>query len=150
MNKQRVFILVLIILAFFLISLIFFKRTAFAPYTNNSVAYLKNPAITLDVARTEAARTKGLGGRVQMADNRGMLFIFDTEDTQCFWMKDMHFPLDIIWLDKNKKIQYIQEAAMPNSYPRQFCPSVPAMYVIEVNAGTVKENGLKVGKDLEF
>src|SRR6266705_3024888 len=64
--------------------------------------------VRLEVAKTAAAQAKGLGGRQGIANDQGMLFVFSKEDVECFWMKDMRFPLDIIWLDGRQKVRYIE------------------------------------------
>ena len=60
-------------------------------------------------------------------------------------MKEMNFPIDIIWLDENLKIVAIKENAMTESYPEVFTPSTPARYVLEVPAGFVQKNKISVG-----
>jgi len=74
-----------------------------------------------------------------------MLFIFPKSDKQSFWMPDMRFAIDIIWLDEYMKVVHIKESATPESYPEKFTTSVPAKYVLEVPAGFSKEKGIVVG-----
>jgi uncharacterized membrane protein (UPF0127 family) len=104
----------------------------------------------LQMATTAAAQEKGLGDRDSMPAGSGMLFAFPNEATRCFWMKDMRFPLDIIWTNKNKKVVYIQPEISPSTYPDDFCPSTPAQYVIELNAGEAYDAGIRVGETLTF
>ena len=106
--------------------------------------------IGLDIARTQAAQEVGLGGRKSMPTNEGMLFVFARPTTTCFWMKGMQFPLDIIWLNRTKQVLSVQAHALPSSYPQSFCPSHPAQYVIELNAGQVAKLGIMPGKTLSF
>ncbi len=80
-------------------------------------------------------REKGLGSRVELASGRGMLFIFDDRGEHCFWMKDMKFPIDIVWLDETKTIIAKEVNVSPETYPRSFCPGQPSKYVIEVKSG---------------
>lgn len=105
---------------------------------------------TYEVAATQAVREKGLSNRVSLPTNHAMLFVFDQSGEYCFWMKDMRFPLDMIWLDANKKIIYIQENATPASYPAAFCPGQFAQYVVEVNDGRVHADGIKLGDYISF
>ncbi len=102
----------------------------------------------LEVVATPESRQKGLSGRPDMPDDRGMIFVFDEPAVQCIWMKDMRFSLDIAWLDGEKRITHIEQAVSPDTYPRQFCPSEPARYVVELNAGEAERAGLKAGQTL--
>lgn len=106
--------------------------------------------IQLEKVSNRTKITKGLSGRENMPDNQGMLFVFDSPAAHCFWMKDMRFPLDIIWADANKKIVTIEENVQPDTYPNSFCPDQLALYVIEVNAGVSKRAGLAEGRQLQF
>ena len=74
------------------------------------------------------------------------LFVFDSPGLHSIWMKDMNYPLDIIWVDTDDKIIYIEEDVQPESFPNFFTPSDPAKYVIEANAGFVARNEIKVGE----
>lgn len=111
---------------------------------------LNNDKISLIIADTEEEREKGLGDRESMPYDTAMLFVFDTPDTYGFWMKDMKFPLDIVWLNENKEVVYIKENAQPESYPEGFIPPQKSLYVIELNAGLVSKYGIKVGNILNF
>lgn len=106
---------------------------------------LKNELFVVDVVDTEVERAQGLSGRERLEEQNGMLFVFDEPDVQCFWMKDMNFSIDIIWLNAERQINYIAEDVSPNTYPRSFCPSNKAQYVIELPAGTAQELGLQEG-----
>ena len=107
-------------------------------------------AYTLDVARSPDARAQGLGDRVSMPTNKGMLFVFDQPGIQCFWMKDMHFSLDMIWVSADKRIEHIESNVAPRTYPRTYCPDVPAAYVLELRAGQSGAVGLHKGQQLNF
>jgi len=102
----------------------------------------------LETATTAAEQEKGLGGRAGMPASQGMLFIFANQADQCFWMKDMHFPLDIIWTDSAKRVTHIEHGLSPATYPQQYCAA--GQYVIELNAGTVAKNGVRTGQKLDF
>jgi uncharacterized membrane protein (UPF0127 family) len=106
--------------------------------------------VALEIASTDAAREKGLGGRAAMANDHGMLFVFAQPNVACFWMKGMHFPLDMVWLDDGKKVVSIAKGVSPRTYPKSFCPSSPAQYVIELNAGQTAKLGVHTGQTLRF
>ena len=104
---------------------------------------------SLDVAHTSAQQQKGLGGRASMAVDRGMLFPYSQPGSRCFWMKDMHFSLDIIWLDSQKKIVRFEQNLSPQTYPQDYCAD-NTQYVIELNAGQAAATHLRVGQKLDF
>lgn len=107
-------------------------------------------SFVLDVASTPSTREQGLGGRQSLAANQGMLFVFSSNKPECFWMKGMRFPLDILWLDAHKKVTHIESNVSPDTYPKQFCPDVPTAYGIELSAGTAKSAGVHPGQTLRF
>ena len=78
------------------------------------------------------------------------IFVFDKSYKYSFWMKDMLFPIDIIWIGEDFSVVDITENAEPNSYPNLFTPREEALYVLEVNAGFSNEKGLKIGDKVEF
>lgn len=107
-------------------------------------------SITVDIADTEELRSLGLSGRSRLAPNRGMIFIFDKPGFYGFWMKDMRFPIDIIWLDENWKVIDITANAKPSSYPESFIPMSPAQYVLEVPAYFSTRHNIKIGNVLDY
>lgn len=98
----------------------------------------------------EAERTKGLSGSQPLGNDQAMLFVFPAEDTWGIWMKEMSYPIDIVWLDKDKTVQHIVENAQPSSYPSIFRPAQPMRYVLEMKAGTVKHKSITIGARAEF
>ncbi len=106
--------------------------------------------ISLETVASDEQRVQGLSGRKSMIDTQGMLFVFDKPIKSCFWMKDMNFGLDIIWLDHDKKIVQIDRGVTPESYPKNFCPGHAAQFVIEVNDGIANQAGLSVGQTLKL
>ncbi len=103
------------------------------------------------VARTDETREKGLSGTSGLRDNQAMLFIYDTDGKRPIWMKDMKYPIDIVWLDADKKVVYIVKNAPPESYPyEQFTPKQDARYVLEFPAGTVSKKSIVIGKETVF
>ncbi|MDB5186103.1 MAG: hypothetical protein JWL85_626 [Candidatus Saccharibacteria bacterium] len=101
-------------------------------------------------ATTPEARQQGLSGHPGLKDNETMVFVFDKLEVQCFWMKDMKFGLDMIWLDDQKKIVAIEQNVSPDTYPQTFCPDAQARYVVEVNAGTANKLGLGLGQTVKL
>lgn len=106
----------------------------------------------VSVAESEAARQKGLSGRKKINQDQGMLFVFTRNEPQSIWMKGMRFPLDIIWLDKDKKAIWIKENAEPceEGNCEIFTSDKDAKFVLEINAGEAKKLGLKIGEVLSY
>lgn len=113
-------------------------------------ARLGGEALTLEVVDTELLRERGLSGRSVLAENQGMFFIFPKEDLHGFWMKDMRFPIDILWLDYAYRIVDVEEQVTPDSYPRVFRPQVKAHYAVELPAGFFSQYHLMLGMKLEI
>lgn len=97
--------------------------------------YVDTLPFTVSVAANEQDREQGLSGVTALPQGEGKLFIFDRSDTYGFWMKDMHFPIDIIWFDAQGKLVHIAHSVTPESFPELFAPEQPALYVLEINAG---------------
>ena len=101
--------------------------------------------ITIEIADTDQAREKGLGGRDSLLEDGGMLFIFPEDGVYSFWMKDMRFPIDIMWLSADGRIVDLLENVSPDTYPTAFSPKKPARYVLELPANTVKRLKTRLG-----
>lgn len=105
---------------------------------------LKGEEFLVEIADTREKYIQGLSGRDSLDENKGMLFLFDKPDTYGFWMKDMKFPIDIIWISGDKVI-YVLSEVRPDSYPNLFKPPIPADKVLEINAGLSKKFGIIEG-----
>lgn len=117
---------------------------------HNQTLHINGRVISLEVAKTEKQREKGLSGRDSLPQDWGMLFVFDHPSKYCFWMKDTRIPLDMIWLNQQKRVFYIQQDVQPNSYPASFCPDQAASYVIELNAGQAAKLNISLAAQLSF
>lgn len=116
------------------------------------IAKLAGKKISLEVMRTPAELRRGLSGKLSLGKDAGMLFIFPKAGIYQFWMPDMHFPIDMIWIEKGVVVgmhQNVSNEFDPKN-PKFYSVKTPAKYVLEVNAGWSRENGLKVGDKVEF
>ncbi len=104
----------------------------------------------VEVASTKASREQGLSGRESMGDDEGLLFVFETPGKYGFWMKDMKFPLDLIWISENGTVVDIERNLTPDSYPKTFINEVDAMYVLEINGGLAQKFGLFLGTKVKI
>lgn len=106
--------------------------------------------VKVELADTYEKRIQGLSGKKELAKNNGMLFIFDKSGLYGIWMKDMNFAIDIIWFNEFKEVIHFVENATPESYPETFTPPSASIYILEVPAGFVDGNHIKIGDSIEF
>ncbi len=106
----------------------------------------------VEIADNGNKRMRGLQHRAQLPADAGMLFIFPESGRHAFWMKDALIPLDMIWLDSSRKVVHIETGAQPCSGDicPNYTPSMSALYVLELNAGQVKKNGIKLGDQAKY
>jgi len=149
-NRNIFFILIIIIFfaaGFFLIKNNFSKNLEI-----NEIQYVKIAGVTLKInlALTPEAQEQGLSGRKELKEDESMLFVFNHTGKYSFWMKDMNFPIDIIWIGEDFRVVYIKENALPTSYPETYSPDGTSKYVLEVFSSFSGKNNLKVGDKVEF
>ncbi|MBN1104021.1 MAG: DUF192 domain-containing protein [Deltaproteobacteria bacterium] len=108
--------------------------------------------VKAELALSPDERTRGLMFRPEIAPGEGMLFAFEEEAIHPFWMKNMEVPIDILWLDRERRIVHMIKGAEPCR--KDPCPSYmplhPSLFVLELRAGRVEELGLKLRDRLEF
>lgn len=126
------------------------KHTSPASFVTTHTVSINQSTFKVALAQTPEEQERGLGNVSSMPADAGMLFIFPTSDKYGFWMKDTLIPLDMIWLDEEKRIVYIEKEVQPESYPNIYTPDTPALYVLELNAGLVEKNNLKLGDFAQF
>lgn len=119
--------------------LLFILPNFLKPATN---LWIGDGIFSVDVASTDASRKKGLSGKSELPADEALLMVFPAEDKHGIWMKNMNFPIDVVWLDKNKKIVHIVKNFSPNDSTTRFTVR-PAKYVIELAAGTVDNKAIK-------
>jgi uncharacterized protein len=108
--------------------------------------------VGVEIADDADTRAQGLMDRDHLGDGKGMLFFFPRSGEYPFWMKNTRIPLDMIWIDSDRRIA----AIVPDVPPCRVadCPSYPpnaiAQYVLEVDAGVAKQHGLKTGDAVRF
>lgn len=113
---------------------------------------LKGQRFAVEIAATDESRARGLMFRDAMADDHGMLFVFESEQPLAFWMKNTKIPLDILYFDSQRKLVSISAGVPPCT--TQFCPSypsaAPARYTLELNAGLATKLQLAPGDELDI
>lgn len=139
-----------ILAVFFIIFLLNHFKLGRIEENYNTAIKVGKQEVIVEIVDDEEERSRGLGWRKDLPKDSGMLFVFETPARYSFWMKDMFFPIDIIWVDENKEIVAISKNISPETYPESFSPSESVKYVLEVNAGWAEENGVKIGDSVEF
>ena len=100
----------------------------------------------VEIVNNDLSRAKGLSGRGSLAPGAGMLFIFNTPSRYTFWMRDMKFPLDMIWINDGKVVDITKNAPPLKLINfKVYSPVEPANMVLEVNAGQADQYGIKSG-----
>ena len=174
MQKIKKILPFVLIIIFFVLATVFLIKNEYKPTWKQglqvtgqnlpaeNIKYVKigGQVIKVDLALTPTEQEKGLSGRKSLAEDAGMLFIFPKPSRNYFWMPDMNFPIDIIWLaphslgevglDENLQVIYIKKDASPGSYPETFGPNENSKYVLEVSAGFSEKNNVKEGNLVEF
>ncbi len=116
--------------------------------------------LTTDLAITADQKAEGLAVKDHLKENEGMLFVSEQSSRQSFWMKDMKFPIDIIWLDSNGTVVHIEHTLQPcisvlnpaasiQSCPI-YTPDKDSQYVLETIAGFSQKHNVKIGTHIDF
>ncbi len=118
---------------------------------------INNTTLEVELADTAELQAQGLSGRSQLADDQGMLFDFrhSANTTPSFWMKDMQFALDIIWIKGNAVLAITKNVPAPDkntplSQLSTYSPPTEIEYVLEVNAGWSEAHQLRPGDAVTF
>lgn len=114
------------------------------------VVHIGNVTHRVEIANTEEERKKGLSGRTELKNVDGLLFVFPETAFHSIWMKDMLFPIDIIWIGEDLKIINIEKNVTPDTYPRNFRPDQPARYVIETKIHYSDTFGIRPGQEVKL
>lgn len=154
MKKFTFQIILLLVVTF--ASVFFYKSGSANPLpflsqrANTKVLTINNTDLKVEIADTQEARGRGLGGREKLPANGGMLFLFANEERYPFWMKGLSFPLDFIWIkgdtvvDITPNVQAPQVGQADETLPI-YTSKVPVNKVLEVNAGVIEKLNIKVG-----
>lgn len=110
--------------------------------------------IEIEVANTDELRAYGLSGRDKIEENKGMYFLFPREDRYGFWMRDMQFPIDVLWLKKSKVIGFEEnvdpEIGAKDNELKIYYPPDAIATALELKAGMVFKHNIKVGDIVEI
>lgn len=143
-NKKKIITFVFIVFIILAISFFLYK-----PQQKMTV-FLGEKAFLVDVAQTERDLIKGLSDRNSLALDEGMLFVFNNPQKYGFWMRDMNFPLDIVWISDDYQIVHIEKSLATSTYPTIFYPKSPARYILEISSGQVDQLKINIGDFVRF
>lgn len=106
---------------------------------------LKDKKLQVEVMRSSSQKAQGLIGHKPLNEDEGMLFVFDGSfDQPSFWMKNMNFAIDIIWIADSRVVGF-DENALPDNGETLYPAPTRVEYVLEVYSGYVRDNNIKIG-----
>lgn len=161
-KKRYIFLIIIVIL---LVFFIFTKSSSYNFESSDKTEIIEstlesktpevlinNTIIAVDLARTNAQVQRGLSGRPSLDPQSGMLFIFSKPSIYSFWMPDMNFPLDLIWISNDiiVDISHNVTNVFDRAHPVYYKPKEPAQYVLEVNANFSINHNIKIGDTVIF
>lgn len=120
----------------------------FYPQYKKTTVSINGYKVLLALASTDEQRIKGLSGLEKLNENEGMLFLFDQPSKQGFWMNEMKFPIDIIWLDSNGRVIHTERNLEPCRIfmaCHVYTPQVDSLYVIELRSGFTNDHSIMNG-----
>ncbi|MBI4122817.1 MAG: DUF192 domain-containing protein [Parcubacteria group bacterium] len=117
--------------------------------TEQRIIRIGNQELLVEIADTRQLQIRGLSGRPSLGEREGMLFVYENPQALSFWMKDMRFAIDIIWIDEYKTIVGIAPDISPDTFPQTFSSGLPVQYVLEISAGWADRYGVIVGDRID-
>lgn len=140
----------------FVIAVYFFSTTLLNINYNflgtKSVGQIHEKKFNLEIAETAEQKQKGLSNKRSIGENQGMLFLFDNPGYYSFWMKEMKFPIDIIFIKGNKIVTIHRNVVPPEDNTQRltlYTPSAPADKVLEIGAGLSDKYNFKEGDSIQ-
>lgn len=114
------------------------------------VVFPNGTEVMVDVADEHAERVQGLSGREYLEEREGLLFLYETPEIQGYWMKEMNFPIDIIWLFEGEVIGFVEDAQPEDPVVTIYTSPAPVDAVLEVSAGFINSHSVKMGDILDI
>ena len=122
-------------------------------YTAKNNVFLTGSSVNsynIEFAKTPSQQEMGLSKRQCLPKYGALVFLFPTDDKFGIWMKDMKFPIDVVWLDKDHKVVDVKKNMQPDTYPEVFYPKNDARYVLELNTGGADNIGASSGTPVQW
>ena len=126
------------------------------PLPDAPLVFIGDAVYAVDLAVTGEERTQGLSGRPSMEADRAMLFVHEADSLRTFWMPDMHFPLDMVWIRSDCIVDGVT-SDVPNPSPEtprdelpRYPSTGPVRFILEINAGQADAHGIVPGSPVQF
>lgn len=100
-------------------------------------------SFTLEIADTRLKQIRGLTRRESIPENYGMVYVLDAPSRYAYWMKEMLFATDVVWLDAFYRVIDLEAGITPQTYPKIYEPDQPALFVLELPAGSIQKAGIR-------
>ncbi len=123
----------------------YYEHSSVPPYER--LVTIGETPFKVDVADTPAERERGLS-HTPPQPPRSMLFVFDYDERWGIWMKDMNYPIDVLWITADLQVAHVVPDMHPASFPRVYRSDMPVRYVLELPAGTIEAYNLAVGNQV--
>lgn len=147
---RLIFFLIFVVLLAALLLFLLMPRNLAQPLAHATLK-VNGHILYVEIADSAASRSLGLSGRERLAENQGMFFVFPLPAIYPFWMKDMKFPIDIIWIRGNKVMSVSDNAVVPGGATLPIYSSSDLVdKVLEVDAGVAAKLGIKEGSTIEL
>ena len=145
---RKILLAVMLLVVVFLLAML---SHPLSPAVNNnsglpmSTLSIGAETLSVEIAATPKARAQGLSGRASLKSGTGMFFVFQQNGDWGFWMKDMQFPIDIIFIGETGAVTTVYKNISPDTYPQVFYPEVASRFVLEVPAGFAETHQITQG-----
>ncbi|MFC1711343.1 DUF192 domain-containing protein [Patescibacteria group bacterium] len=151
MSKKYLILLIVFLIG--ILSIIAFKALSTKEQLQQSKNMLQvgKCKFNIETAKTAEEKKQGLSGRQSLDQYTGIMFYYDQPKIYSFWMKDMNFPLDFVWINENTIVDLSENIPPPtnsNNIPRASSRK-PVNKVLEINAGMIKNCEINIGSEIE-
>lgn len=150
---MRFISLPVIVIVIALVIIFSFAQKKYSQTSSYPTVTIRNHIFSVEIANTTEKRARGLSGRESLGEGEGMLFLFEAPAMLSFWMKDMYFPIDILFIRDGKVITIHKNVPPPtlglfqNQLPR-YLPREPANMVLEISSGLSEKYGFQEGDEI--
>lgn len=147
------FALLIVIVLGIVLAQNYMKTKSFFPFGKNPSITINEKTFQLKVAKSQEEKEIGLSETESLSDNQGMIFLFDDPGYYSFWMKDMKFPIDIIFINKDNVVDVFENAQPQNDSINNlkiYTPIAPADKVLEIKSGLSKDHNIKKGDKIRI
>jgi uncharacterized protein len=144
---MKKFLFVIFIFLSLIIIVVIYKNLLVSKVKSSRII-IGNKVFSVEIADTDSKRSQGLSGRMNLDKDKGMLFTFPKPDRYYFWMKDMNFSLDFVWINRNEIIDLTENVQVPFKNAIDF-PAITSKtetdMVLEINSGMINQKHIKIG-----